>query len=217
MNKTTNANQVTIGVFGWYSLRLDMLTSMILIASCSAVILLRTSANPIFLSMMLQYVLTLQQYLQYTMGNFGEIERKMVSTQRLFDLELIPQEKAAQKKVKDSNWPNQGAVNFDNVSLRYRPNTELCLRNLTFEVPPGTKVGVVGRTGAGKSTMSLAMSRIVELCGGKIEIDGVNISEIDICQVREKITVIAQDPTLFTGTLRFNLDPFREHSNAAIE
>lgn len=90
MNKTTNANQVTIGVFGWYSLRLDMLTSLILVASCAAVILLRTTANPIFLSMMLEYVLTLQSYLQYTMSNFGEIERKMVSTQRLFDLELIP-------------------------------------------------------------------------------------------------------------------------------
>ena len=91
------------------------------------------------------------------------------------------------------------------------------MRNLTFEVPAGVKVGVVGRTGAGKSTMSLALSRIVEICGGSIIIDGVNISEIDINQVREVITVIAQDPTLFTGTIRFNLDPFREHSNAAIE
>lgn len=88
---------------------------------------------------------------------------------------------------------------------------------MTFDVAPGTKVGVVGRTGAGKSTLSLTLSRIVELETGKIEIDGVNISEIDINQVRDKITVIAQDPILFTGTLRFNLDPFREHSNAAIE
>ena len=75
----------------------------------------------------------------------------------------------------------------------------------------------MGRTGAGKSTMSLALSRIVELCGGRIIIDGENISDIDIGQVRQVITVIAQDPTLFTGTIRFNLDPFREHSNAAIE
>ena len=108
-------------------------------------------------------------------------------------------------------------MNFVNVSLKYRPNLEQSLNNLNFEVPAGIKVGVVGRTGAGKSTLSLAMSRIVELCGGKIEIDGVNISEIDINLVREKITVIAQDPTLFTGTIRFNLDPFREYSNAAIE
>lgn len=82
-------------------------------------------------------------------------------------------------------------MTFENVSLRYRPNTELCLRNLSFEVPAGCKVGVVGRTGAGKSTMSLALSRIVEICGGKIVIDGINISDIDINQVREKITVIA--------------------------
>ena len=77
------------------------------------------------------------------------------------------------------------------MSLKYRPNLELCLRNLTFEVEPGLKVGVVGRTGAGKSTMSLALSRIVELCGGFISIDGVKISDIDINQVREKVTVIA--------------------------
>ena len=119
--------------------------------------------------------------------------------------------------MQDKSWPQRGQISFDNVSLRYRPNTELVLHNLTFDVAPGTKVGVVGRTGAGKSTLSLTLSRIVELEAGKIEIDGVNISEIDINQVRDKITVIAQDPILFTGTLRFNLDPFREHSNAAIE
>jgi len=151
------------------------------------------------------------------MGNFGEIERKMVSAQRLFDFMSIEQETADQPSVKDAAWPQEGAVKFTDVSLRYRPTTELCLKNLTFEVAPGLKVGVVGRTGAGKSTMSLALSRIVEICGGAIEIDGVNISKIDINQLREKVTVIAQDPTLFTGTLRFNLDPFREHSNAAIE
>ena len=119
--------------------------------------------------------------------------------------------------MKDESWPAAGKIEFNSVSLKYRPNTEIVLRDLSFEVPSGLKVGVVGRTGAGKSTMSLALSRIVELHGGSILIDGVNISDIDINQVREKITVIAQDPTLFTGTIRFNVDPFREHSNAAIE
>ena len=97
VNKTTQANQVTIGVFGWYSLRLDLLTSLILIAGCSACIVLRGTANPILLSMMLQYLLTLQSFLKYSMTNFGEIERKMVSTQRLYDLELIPQERSEQR------------------------------------------------------------------------------------------------------------------------
>lgn len=114
------------------------------------------------------------------MSNFGEVERKMVSTQRLYDLEMIPQERSGQTRQDLTTWPSKGFVQFQDVSLRYRPNTELCLRNLTFDVPAGLKVGVVGRTGAGKSTMSLALSRIVEICGGRILIDGVNISETDI-------------------------------------
>lgn len=103
------------------------------------------------------------------------------------------------------------------MKLRYRPNTEIVLNSLSFTVTPGSKIGIVGRTGAGKSTISLALSRIIELCDGSIKIDGVDISTLDLSLVRQKITVIAQDPTLFTGTLRFNLDPFREHSSAEIE
>ena len=95
------------------------------------------------------------------------------------------------------------------MKLRYRPNTDIVLDNLSFAVAPGSKVGIVGRTGAGKSTISLALSRIIELCGGSIKIDGVDISTLDLSFIRKKITIIAQDPTLFTGTLKFNLDPFR--------
>ena len=139
----------------------------------------------------------------------------MVSVQRLMDLDDIPREQEGQPAI--SGWPSNGKVEFKNVQLKYRPTTELVLRGLNFDVEPGTKVGVVGRTGAGKSTISLALSRIVELCGGKILIDGQDISQIDLNLVREKITLIAQDPTLFSGTLRYNLDPFKEHSSATIE
>ena len=81
------------------------------------------------------------------------------------------------------------------------------MKGLNIEIPSGTKVGVVGRTGAGKSTLSLAISRIVELEKGQILIDGQDIGDLDLNNLRSKITVIAQDPTLFTGNLRFNLDP----------
>lgn len=93
----------------------------------------------------------------------------------------------------------------------------MVLKNLSFVVEPGTKVGVVGRTGAGKSTICLSISRIVELCGGRIEIDGINIRKVDLQQLRRKVTVISQDPTLFKGSLRFNLDPFRRVSDQTIE
>ena len=90
INKTTTANQVTCGVFGWYSLRLDILTIIVLAAGCSSAILLRGKVEAVLLSMMLQYLLTLQTYLKSTMSSFGEIMRKMVAVQRLWDLDKVP-------------------------------------------------------------------------------------------------------------------------------
>ncbi len=150
--------------------------------------------------------------------NFGEIERKMICIQRLFSLEDVPQEATDHDaKFDGKKWPSSGQIEFVNASLRYRPTTEIVLKNLSFVVSPGTKVGVVGRTGAGKSTICLSISRIVELCGGRIEIDGIDIRKVDLQQLRRKVTVISQDPTLFKGSLRFNLDPFRRVSDQAIE
>jgi ABC-type multidrug transport system fused ATPase/permease subunit len=87
-------------------------------------------------------------------------------------------------------WPEEGSIKFNEVTLKYRPNTENVLRDLTFEVKSGEKIGVVGRTGAGKSTICLSLSRIVELYSGSIEIDGINIANLPIKEVRKKITVI---------------------------
>ena len=98
-------------------------------------------------------------------------------------------------------------IEFKNVNLRYRPGTEIVLKNLSFSTQPGEKIGVVGRTGAGKSTICLSMSRIVEVLEGQILIDNVEIGSLDLDYLRSRITVIPQDPALFTGTLRFNLDP----------
>ena len=117
----------------------------------------------------------------------------------------------------DQLWPEDGNVEFKGVTLRYRPTTQPVLKNLSFQVLPGTKVGIVGRTGAGKSTICISMSRIVELFEGSVEIDGVDISQIDLQKLREKVTVIPQDPTLFTGSLKFNLDPFDRTDDEKME
>ena len=105
---------------------------------------------------------------------------------------------------------------FKDVVLRYRPTTDIVLNNLTFEIQPGEKIGVVGRTGAGKSTICLAIGRIVEIEEGKILIDGIDIRKVDLAYLRSCITVIPQDPTLFTGTLRFNIDPENKVSNEKV-
>lgn len=91
--------------------------------------------------------------------------------------------------------------------FRYRPNLPLVLNGLSFKIQGGEKIGIVGRTGAGKSTMSLALTRIVELEAGSIVIDGFNISELQIQKLRDKITIIPQDSSIFTGSLRMNIDP----------
>ena len=83
-------------------------------------------------------------------------------------------------KIDTKKWPSDGKVEFFNATLRYRPNTEIVLNNLSFVVDAGTKIGIVGRTGAGKSTICLSISRIVELCGGRVEIDGIDIRKIDL-------------------------------------
>lgn len=135
---------------------------------------------------------------------------QLYKIQKFLEMDKIPQEKATKEVDPPEDWPAIGKVQFDNISLRYRKKTELVLKNLSFTIKPGQKVGVVGRTGAGKSTLALTISRIIELAEGKIFIDDIEIEKVDLQLLRAKITVIPQDPTLFAGTLRFNLDPLNQ-------
>ena len=108
-------------------------------------------------------------------------------------------------------WPQEGKIQVDNYSVRYREGLDLVLKDVSFTVEGGEKVGIVGRTGAGKSSLTLALFRIVEAAKGKITIDGVDISTLGLHELRNKITIIPQEPVLFSGTLRMNLDPFEQY------
>lgn len=149
-------------------------------------------------------------WIMHWFGCLNWFMRMLIDVQKVLNLQDAPQEKFEGTEKAPEQWPSQGEIEFKDVELRYRPNTEVVLRKLNFKVSPGEKVGVVGRTGAGKSTLSMALTRIVELMGGKIEIDGVDISKLDIADLREQITMIPQDPVMFSGTLGYNLDPFDE-------
>jgi ABC-type multidrug transport system fused ATPase/permease subunit len=109
--------------------------------------------------------------------------------------------------VTEENLMSKGHIKFNNYSVKYRLDTPIVLKNLDFEISAGQKVGIVGRTGAGKSTICLALCRIIEKLEGSIEIDGVDISTIGLADLRKRITIIPQEPVLFSNTLRFNLDP----------
>jgi ATP-binding cassette subfamily C (CFTR/MRP) protein 1 len=106
-----------------------------------------------------------------------------------------------------SSWPSQGAVDFKDYSTRYRPGLELVLKNVNLNIKAHEKIGVVGRTGAGKSSLTLALFRIIEPATGHIAIDGLNTSSIGLLDVRRRLAIIPQDAALFEGTVRDNLDP----------
>lgn len=102
----------------------------------------------------------------------------------------------------DENWPPTGAVSFTDVQLKYRPDLPLVLKGLTFDIKPAEKVGIIGRTGAGKSSIAQALFRTVELSGGKIEVDGRDLRELGLDVVRGRLSIIPQDAFLFSGTVR---------------
>ncbi|CAK4558616.1 unnamed protein product, partial [Aphanomyces euteiches] len=110
-------------------------------------------------------------------------------------------------------WPTVGRVVFDNVSFRYKPNDPLVLKNVSFDVQGGEKIGIVGRTGAGKSSLMMALFRINEVASGRIQIDGMDTATIGLKTLRNSLAIIPQNPVLFKGTLRNYLDPFDEYSD----
>jgi ATP-binding cassette subfamily C (CFTR/MRP) protein 1 len=114
------------------------------------------------------------------------------------------------------NWPQEGRIRFENYSVRYRPTTEIVLKKLNFEIEGNEKVGVVGRTGSGKSTICLCLFRILEPYEGTIYIDDEDITKMGLEILRKNLTIIPQDPCLMEGSLKYNIDPFNKSKNEEI-
>ena len=198
-----------------------------LLAYCYYLIVFeRQSNDKVFACLILSNVGEMQHILVHLLHALGNLQGNLISTERVFKMLDVEPEKethttkdvefTSQEISEQPSWPKTGNLVFKNVHLRYRPNTELVLKGLSFDIQGGHKIGVVGRTGAGKSTISMAITRIVEIEGGAMELDGQNISHVPLNKLREKITIIPQDPTFFSGSLRFNLDPLNNHSDEEI-
>ncbi|CAN7939451.1 unnamed protein product, partial [Ixodes hexagonus] len=141
------------------------------------------------------------------------LEATLISVERLDEYgRLTPEKPWTLDRTPSADWPRSGAVSFRSFSTRYRDGLDLVLREINLDICPGEKLGIVGRTGAGKSTIALSLFRIIEAAAGKIVVDDVDIATLGLHDLRSRITIIPQDPVLLRGTLRFNLDPAGQHS-----
>ncbi|UPK94177.1 hypothetical protein LCI18_005112 [Fusarium solani-melongenae] len=180
----------------------------------AAGIMLYQGISPAALGMVMNYTMQITNLLTLMMQASATLEADMVSMQRLNQYSALPPEESesASTITPPSSWPATPVIKFRNYSARHRPGAPLCLRNLDVTIAAGERVAVVGRTGAGKSSLSLALLRALQCVepGGHIEIDGIDIALIPRTELRRRIAVIPQDPVAFRGTLRENLDPIHD-------
>ncbi|KAK4151811.1 ATP-binding cassette transporter YOR1 [Chaetomidium leptoderma] len=198
----------------WLSVRLDMIGNCLVFTTGMLVVTSRFSVEPSIGGLVLSYILGIVQMIQFTVRQLAEVENSMISVERLRYYGAELEQEAPLKTIEvRKTWPEKGEIVFDNVEMRYRDGLPLVLQGLTMHIQGGERIGIVGRTGAGKSSIMSTLFRLVELSGGHITIDGLDISTIGLQDLRSRLAIIPQDPTLFRGTIRSNLDPFGEHTD----
>ncbi|XP_051752880.1 multidrug resistance-associated protein 4 [Ctenopharyngodon idella] len=197
----------------WFAVRLDGMCSVFVTITAFGCLLLKDSMKAGDVGLALSYAVTLMGMFQWGVRQSAEVENMMTSVERVLEYtELESEAPWETQKRPPPDWPNRGLITFDKVNFSYSSDGPVILKNLSAMFRPKEKVGIVGRTGAGKSSLISALFRLMEP-EGKIFVDGVLTSEIGLHDLRQKMSIIPQDPVLFTGTMRKNLDPFSQHSD----
>ncbi|KAK4687016.1 hypothetical protein P7C73_g3094, partial [Tremellales sp. Uapishka_1] len=210
MDIENRAYYLTIVNQRWLGIRLDFLGSLLTL-SVAIIVVTSHSISAASAGLGLSTMVTVQQSFSWLVRQMAEVENDMVGAERImYYANQLEQEAphVIQETKPDAAWPAEGRVDFDNVFMRYREELPDVLKGLTLNVGASEKIGVVGRTGAGKSSIMVSLFRMAELSSGSIKIDGVDISKIGLNDLRSGISIIPQDPLLFSGTLRSNIDPF---------
>lgn len=168
--------------------------------------------DPSLASVSINWVLVLPLSINFFMFTFAECQKGMSSIQRIFlNIQEGTEEGPFDEPIPPQEWPRSGTIDVENIDIKYRENTPLVLKDVTFHIKHAEKIGVVGRTGSGKSTLLNALARILEVCNeGKIYIDDIDIKDIGLTFLRSKIQVIPQEPYLIEGTIRENVDPMNQ-------
>ncbi|XP_076895610.1 ABC transporter C family member 10-like [Bidens hawaiensis] len=203
----------------WLIQRLEMLCAVVVSSSALAITLLPFDASSSgYIGMALSYGLSLNIFLVVSVQFQCQLSNLIVSVERLDQYMHIRSEalEIIENNRPPTNWPSIGRVVIENLKIRYQPNSPLVLHGINCVFEGGHKIGIVGRTGSGKTTLISALFRLVETTDGKIVIDDIDIASIGIHDLRSSFGIIPQEPTLFSGSIRFNLDPLSEHSDQEI-
>ncbi|KAF7343129.1 ATP-dependent bile acid permease [Mycena venus] len=214
----TNCNPSfwTWGVNRWLSIRMTSLSSTITAIMALLAVLNKDISAPLA-GFALAFSNTITYDLLLLVREFVSLEQAMVGLERVKEYSDLSQEPPEFIEPRpEPSWPEHGAIQCENLVIRYASDLPNVLHKLTFEVKPGEKIGILGRTGSGKSTLALSFFRFVEATEGRIVVDGLDISQIGLTDLRSRLTIIPQDPTILSGTLRTTLDVFNEYQDADI-
>lgn len=207
----------------WLGFRLQAIGGIGVCSVAILSILSKRTSHPLSASMagfIMTYAMQVTSSLRRLVRTSAQVETSIVAVERCLEYTELPVEEEDEGSLKlvkpPPHWPNKGTLNFHNYSTRYRANLDLILRNISFSIKPSEKIGIVGRTGAGKSSLALAIFRIIEAVDGNIEIDGLDTSQLYLYDLRQRLSIIPQDSQLLEGTIRQNLDPFNYYTDEEI-
>uniref|UniRef100_A0A8C2FK18 Uncharacterized protein n=1 Tax=Cyprinus carpio TaxID=7962 RepID=A0A8C2FK18_CYPCA len=201
----------------WLAMRLEFLGNLVVFFSALFAVISRDSLNSGLVGLSISYALNVTQTLNWLVRMTSELETNIVAVERVREYAEIKNEAPwITSNRPPDDWPTAGNIHFENYKVRYRPELELILHGITCDIQRTEKIGIVGRTGAGKSSLTNCLFRIIEASEGRILIDGIDISTLGLHDLRSRLTIIPQDPVLFSGTLRMNLDPFEKFSDEEI-
>ncbi|XP_027135867.1 ATP-binding cassette sub-family C member 5 isoform X2 [Larimichthys crocea] len=198
----------------WLAVRLDIISVALISLTALMMVLMHGQIPPAYAGLAISYAVQLTGLFQFTVRLASETEARFTSVERIHHyIQSLSQEAPArvEGRAPPADWPQQGELVFREVDMRYQENLPLVLNKISCTIRPKEKVGIVGRTGSGKSSLGVVLFRLVERCRGSILIDGININDIGLADLRSKLSIIPQDPVLFSGTVRSNLDPFNRY------
>ena len=217
IDTNTRASFIFACTSRWFGLRLDLMTCSLTFLTAILSVALRQTIDPASVALGLSYCLTLTAVFQWAVRQSAEVENYMTSAERIDQYSHIPPEQDFdyQEIQPDDQWPRKGKIRFENYKLKYRPELPPVLKGINLKIKSGKKIGIIGRTGAGKSSIFQALFRLIDKSSteGQIFIDGININQISLKKLRSILNIIPQSPVLFSNTLRYNLDPFNHYSD----